>query len=413
MHRSGTSLVTRLVNLLGTSLGSPERLMKANADNPKGYWEHTGFVEINDQILARFGGSYSEPPTFPSGWETSPELQDLRESAYRLITQEFADSLNWGWKDPRTCLTLPFWQQLIPVMRYVICLRNPADVAQSLHERDHFDFTRSSRLWLRYVSAILRGTAAFQRRFVFYEDLMLDWSSQLDALSSFLNGSSAVVTDEVRRQSAAFVDGELHHHATPLLQNLSHPQVAFEAKALYLLLRLRGPEDGKTDPPRLPDRLHEVFAQQASGSAERAKQLEARCQQFEAQWSQLKVEYQSLDAHRQKVEQQLLSEQGRAQELVTARQQLEERLADELKKLSEAKDAHQTERVKLAGERDKAQVMVEEQRARLQGIENSLAWRLIGRMRATKDSLIPHGTQRRRIYDVGLNIVKNRWHSLG
>jgi len=260
---------------------------------------------------------------------------------------------------------------------------------------------------MRYVSAILRCTAGYQRRLVFYEDLMLDWSSQLDALSSFLNGSSAVVTDEVRRQSAAFVDGELHHHATPLLQNLSHPLVAFEAKALYLLLRLHGPEDGKTDPPTLPDRLLEVFAQQASGSAERAKQLEARCQQFEAQCS----EYQ---AHRQKVEQQLLSEQGRAQELLDARQQLEERLAEELKKLSEAKHAHQTladmareERAKLAEERDKAQVMVEEQRARLQDVENSLAWRLIGRVRATKDSLIPQGTQRRRIYDVGLNIVKN------
>ena len=32
----------------------------------------------------------------------------------------------WGWKDPRTCLTLPFWQDVIGSIRYVICIRNPA-----------------------------------------------------------------------------------------------------------------------------------------------------------------------------------------------------------------------------------------------------------------------------------------------
>jgi hypothetical protein len=38
----------------------------------------------------------------------------------------------WGWKDPATCLTLAFWQTLLPHMRYVICIRNPLDVAISM-----------------------------------------------------------------------------------------------------------------------------------------------------------------------------------------------------------------------------------------------------------------------------------------
>ena len=392
--------------------------MEPSSANPKGYWEHCGFVEINDEILARFGGSCIAPPAFPSGWETSPELQDLRERAHRLVEEEFRDSPSWGWKDPRTCLTLPFWQQLLPVMRYIICIRNPADVAHSLNDRDHCDFARSSRLWLHYVNAALRSTAGYRRIMIFYEDIMLDWSSQLNVLSCFLNGESAVVKDETRSQAAAFVDGELHHHATALVQNLSHPQVAFEAKALYLLLQLRVREDGPRGASVLPHRLVEVFAQQASGSAERSQRLEARYEQCERQLAQLTVEHGNLDTRRQNVERQLLSEQGRAQDLLVARGQLEERLAQELKRVSETQEAsqrlsnevHRLEEMakELAGERASAQVKVEELSARLHDIENSLAWRAIEGARATKDFLLPHGTPQRRIYDVGLNSAKSR-----
>ena len=69
MHRCGTSLITRVVNLLGWHLGAEERLMKADQFNPKGYWEHQSIVDLNDEILRRLGGSWRDPPPFPSGWE--------------------------------------------------------------------------------------------------------------------------------------------------------------------------------------------------------------------------------------------------------------------------------------------------------------------------------------------------------
>ena len=118
MHRSGTSLLARILNLLGVSLGPEKQLLPANFANPKGYWEHQGFIELNDRILAWAGGSYSRPPTFPVGWDTAPCLEHLRASALALIHRDFANAEIWGWKDPRTCLTLPFWQRILPCMRY-------------------------------------------------------------------------------------------------------------------------------------------------------------------------------------------------------------------------------------------------------------------------------------------------------
>src|SRR2546425_6536349 len=117
MHRSGTSLLTRIINLLGVYLDPEESLMKASKWNPKGFWEHQGIIDINDEILVRFGGSWGCPPVFPDHWHKAPQLDDLRDRARRLMAKDFGDAAVWDWKDPRTYLTLPFWQMLIPSMR--------------------------------------------------------------------------------------------------------------------------------------------------------------------------------------------------------------------------------------------------------------------------------------------------------
>src|SRR5437899_1224414 len=108
MHRSGTSVLARVINLLGVHLGPAERLMKASPWNPRGFWEHEGIVNINDEVLSRIGGTWDCPPVFTAGWHESRDLDDLRDRAWRLIAEDFAGAPLWGWKDPRACLTLPF-----------------------------------------------------------------------------------------------------------------------------------------------------------------------------------------------------------------------------------------------------------------------------------------------------------------
>ena len=131
MHRSGTSLVSRVLNVLGVYLGPEEHLMRPSSDNPTGHWESRPIKEINDEILSILGGSWQEPPPLPAGWERSPELAAPRHRAREIIQGDFSGSELWGFKDPRTSLTLPFWQRILDPMRYVICLRNPLDVAAS------------------------------------------------------------------------------------------------------------------------------------------------------------------------------------------------------------------------------------------------------------------------------------------
>src|SRR5262249_23640698 len=62
MHRSGTSMVARLLNLCGLYLGEDEDLMPSAADNPEGFWENLHFVDLNEKILSALQGGWDMPP---------------------------------------------------------------------------------------------------------------------------------------------------------------------------------------------------------------------------------------------------------------------------------------------------------------------------------------------------------------
>lgn len=238
MHRSGTSAVSRVLNLLGFHLGPDEELVPGQASNPRGFWEHRGLVAVNEEILDRLGGRWHEPPEFPDGWETSPRLGDVEERARALIARDFGTAPAWSWKDPRACLTLPFWQRLLPGMRYVVSLRSPVDVARSLYVRDGFPFEKGVSLWFAHVEAALRHSSAHARILLFFEDLMADPRAEGERLARFLGREHRWANDEIRRRIEESLEGELHHHRSAALDVVSEAELAFPVKALYLVLRL-------------------------------------------------------------------------------------------------------------------------------------------------------------------------------
>src|SRR5712691_7213780 len=106
VHRSGTSLVARALSSCGLYLGDDNDLMPPGAGNAEGFWENLKFVEINDEILNEFGAGWDFPTGLPPNWQHDPRLEAVRRKALRL-TDGFARFEPWGWKDPRTSLTLP------------------------------------------------------------------------------------------------------------------------------------------------------------------------------------------------------------------------------------------------------------------------------------------------------------------
>ena len=225
MSRSGTSLTTQVLNLAGVYLGPTDELLgedlrqlnqadattlaRASDTNPKGFWEHYRIMRLNERILRRLGGSWREPPPLPVGWERSEDLAEERREARALLDRNFAGRSIWGWKDPRNSLTLPFWKSLLPEMRYVICTRNPQDVAASLRRRDGMSLEQAAHLWCVYVASALAVTSGGLRFFVPYERYFEDRRAIASRLAAFVGCDGAFDGDDARRRLTEAVDERL------------------------------------------------------------------------------------------------------------------------------------------------------------------------------------------------------------
>jgi hypothetical protein len=253
--RSGTSLVARLVNILGVDLGPPEQLMAANAANEKGFFEHTKFVAINDEILARYGAKWPKMVMLPEGWENSPKHDDLRDRALKQIRADFVNSPLWGWKDPRTCATLPFWRRLIPNMRFVICMRNPIDTARSnaqslkaVIKDARWNWLESMQdtlvqsgvaSWIEFIYLMLHHTQGWPRMTLLYEDVMDDTEGEVRRIARFIGRPEGGTDPAILQQVREFKSDKLRHHNTSLGEVLAHPDLPLVAKSVFLSLRTR------------------------------------------------------------------------------------------------------------------------------------------------------------------------------
>ena len=291
MHRSGTSAATRLMNLLGIDLGAEEHLLGPRPDNPKGFWEYQPIVDLNEEILGRLGGDWREPPPLPPGWETADEFADLRQRARDLVARSFA-SADWGWKDPRTCLTLPFWKQILPPVHYVICMRSPAEVAASLEQREGLPREKSIRLWQVYTGAAIEQTAGLPRHFLFYEDLIQSHREEISRLARFLGRSEALAQPVIPAAIDDFLEPEFHHQRTSLINTLDNPNILFPAKALYFAVRIAARRGGSChglsdiegrDP--LGEQVWPVFSHSARGPRRTAMSWPATGRTWSRGWA--------------------------------------------------------------------------------------------------------------------------------
>lgn len=144
MPRSGTSLVTQLLHRCGLTLGPPEELMPASINNTDGFWENLRFVRLNERLLAANGGMWFAPP---ATLRSTPRIT----AEAKATLARFAGEEPWGWKDPRNALTLPFWRELLPSMKVLICVRHPAETASSLAAS-----TMIPRLWWPFYWPVTR-----------------------------------------------------------------------------------------------------------------------------------------------------------------------------------------------------------------------------------------------------------------
>ena len=153
MHRSGTSSVAGAMVRLGVV--PPLNLIPPNDENPKGFWESTVIVGLNDEILAAGGSHWDDWRPFDPG-RIDPALAfTLKTRARSALIREFGEASLAVVKDPRICRLIPFWSSVLQDSgwspRAILPLRSPLEVASSLERRNGIPLGLGCLIWLRHV----------------------------------------------------------------------------------------------------------------------------------------------------------------------------------------------------------------------------------------------------------------------
>jgi len=171
MHRSGTSVVAGLLNLMGAYFAPDEVALPADMTNPKGYWERKDVIIANKTLMETMGATWHQI----SQWDIN-QATDAQKYKFKQQLEPILYNLNqhqhWMLKDPRLCLTLPLWQPQLDNPIYVVVYRNPIQIAQSLHKRNQFSLHTGLALWERYTLDALHAIQDKPKVLVSFHDLV-------------------------------------------------------------------------------------------------------------------------------------------------------------------------------------------------------------------------------------------------
>jgi len=144
MHRSGTSVISQWLDKCGLHLG--ETLLGAATGNIEGHFEDTDFLRVHEQTLQAHG--------FPGSGITAEAIPELsvyeKEKLKALVGFKNRLDEQWGWKEPRTCLFLDHYRELIPNAYYVFVIRDYHETVSSLIQRElkELDLYYSRKSWI-------------------------------------------------------------------------------------------------------------------------------------------------------------------------------------------------------------------------------------------------------------------------
>ena len=214
MHRSGTSAITRLVNLLGLALSRDDDVVKDKPDNPTGHWESRNLYSVNNALLLMLGGHWCLPPKPADRWWLDANLASLLAQCREQFQRVYEPSGRWVWKDPRNCLLLRFWMHALQCEPVIVFIhRHPLEVHASLEKRNSFTLEQSAALWEVYNAAALRQSRGLPVFSCSYETLLAAPVDLMGRLGRFFARHGVIAENFQVDETAVsrFISGELRH----------------------------------------------------------------------------------------------------------------------------------------------------------------------------------------------------------
>ena len=210
MHRSGTSAVTRLINMAGAYFGPEGIATSTNEENPKGFWERRDVRRVCDGLLQDSGFDWWKITGFAPE-RLDPDALETHLAAFRDVLAGLDAHRPWVLKEPRLCLLLGAVRPLLEVPVVIQVTREPMEVVSSLATRNGFSLPVAAALWEHYTLHGLRASVDIPRYHVRHGDVLADPVGTLYHLLDWLEANDvAGLHRPSEREITAFVDPDLH-----------------------------------------------------------------------------------------------------------------------------------------------------------------------------------------------------------
>lgn len=249
MHRSGTSAVTRGLQVMGIALG--ENLIEAaDGINPKGFWEDADLNELNRELLSSLGMDWQSLKRV--GLDDVAHLTGLGfgEKARVLLNQKTHEKAAFGFKDPRVAKLFPFWYPVLERSGLNVCylyvLRNPMSVVQSLLNRDRMHPVQAYYLWLGHLVPTLRYFLEKPVFMVDYDRFISEPERELREMATSFGYE--LDSCELRVYKNEFLDTNLRHSSFEMSDLESNPDCPDIVREVYgTILRVASRETSLAD----------------------------------------------------------------------------------------------------------------------------------------------------------------------
>jgi hypothetical protein len=317
MHRSGSSLTACLLQRLGMSLG-PFELNGAASTNPYGHFESMPFMMLNrkvqnlafsftedfpesDDVLARFLQSRGN-------WGSDVRIPNELVEEGRTLVRALVDSGKVsGFKDPRTILTWPFWQEVLKgfgddvrVVPFGL-IRSPHAIAMSLVSRwqgrcGYWTSLDIAAVHLRRQKAILANQEHRLPNPCFGSPSYLE-TLEVVARYCDLSWDPEAVNDHIDPSCIHHIPARVPHEAQTLFDSLSsHGTVLADSERdrTQFEIDARRIESMRLNQLRSDDEQISIAHQQIQALDAHARELEQRGRDFE---QKLEAEEQAARAH--------------------------------------------------------------------------------------------------------------------
>lgn len=237
MHRSGTSALSGALTIAGFNPGS--KLFAPEEDNPKGNYENALITKLNEDILAELFAKWNDTLLIPDNWWTYELFTSYAGQISRILKEEInAGDAPVLIKDPRLSVLLPLYLSVLKNLdvepSFIICIRNPYEVAASLKKRNNLSLEKSLLLWMDYQLKAEFYSRNYPRIFLSYYEFLKYPKKIFHSLKENIF-PDIQLNPEIEKEVLSFLDNGLKHHN--LEDQLPDHGSLPEIKTLFELLK--------------------------------------------------------------------------------------------------------------------------------------------------------------------------------